>query len=107
MADTRGAGGLGPGAPGSTAVRHLLVAVHQALSLPPPRRAGGRVRYLELLDQRARVARASIARLLTDPRSGDIDFLSEGDHVLHLIAELVPGACRHASPLRPRTGRGR
>ncbi len=96
MADADAARGRGRGADGSTAVRHLLAAVHQALSLPAPDRASDRVPYLDLLAQRARVAQASIGRLLAEPRSADLDFLSEGDHILHQLADLPPATYRHA-----------
>ncbi|MGB6455127.1 MAG: hypothetical protein WBH47_11660 [Streptosporangiaceae bacterium] len=93
MPDTHGA--RGPGASGCTATRHLLAALQQALSLPAPRRPGDRLPYLALLEQRANVAAASIGRLLADPASGELDFLSEGDHILHQIAELPPSSYRH------------
>jgi hypothetical protein len=73
----------------------VLAAVQQALSLPAPHRHSDRLPYLALLEQRARIAAASIGRLLADPASGELDFLSEGDHVLHQIAELPPHSYRH------------
>ncbi len=76
-------------------MRHLLAAVHQALSLPAPNRHSDRLPYLALLEQRVGVAVASIGRLLADPGSGELDFLSEGDHVLHQIADLPPDSYRH------------
>lgn len=93
MADIDGA--RGSSASGCTAVRHLLAAVQQALSLPQPHRQVDRVPYLALLEQRANVAAASIGRLLANQRSGELDFLSEGDHILHQIADLPPGDYRH------------
>jgi hypothetical protein len=93
VADTDGA--AGSGASGCKAVRHLLTAVQQALSLPQPRRPSDRVPYLALLEQRASVAAASIGRLLANPASGELDLLSEGDHILHQIADLPPGGYRH------------
>jgi hypothetical protein len=80
---------------GCTSVRHLLTAVQQALSLPKPRRQSDRVPYLALLELRASVAVASIGRLLANPDSGELDFLSEGDHILHQLADLPPGGYRH------------
>ncbi|MGH3302666.1 MAG: hypothetical protein ACRDOK_13480 [Streptosporangiaceae bacterium] len=85
----------GPGPSGCPAVRHLLAALQQALTLPAPRRRSDRLPYLALLEQRASVAAASIGRLLADPRSGELDFLSEGDHILHQIADLPPRSYRH------------
>jgi hypothetical protein len=76
-------------------MRHLLAAVQQALSLPAPHRHSDELPHLVLLEQRAAVAAASIARLLSDPRSGELDFLSEGDHILHQIADLPPDSYRH------------
>jgi hypothetical protein len=76
-------------------MRHLLAAVHQALSLPAPHRHSDQLPYLVLLAQRVEVAVASIGRLLADPRSGELDFLSEGDHILHQIADLPPDSYRH------------
>jgi hypothetical protein len=93
VVDTGGA--RGPGASGCTAVRHLLAAVQQALTLPPPRRQSDRMLYFVLLEQRVGVAAASIGRLLANPRSGELDFLSEGDHVLQQIADLPPRGYRH------------
>jgi hypothetical protein len=78
-------------------MRHLLAAVQQALSLPAPHRHSDRLPYLVLLEERATVAGASIGRLLADPRSGELDYLSEGDHILHQIADLPPDSYRHQS----------
>lgn len=74
---------------------HLLGAVHQALSLPAPLRHGDQLPRLILLEQRAEVAVASIGRLLANPQSGELDFLSEGDHILHQIADLPPDSYHH------------
>lgn len=98
MRDTNGARESGHGATACTAFRHLLAAVQQALTLPAPQRASDRVPYLDLLDQRASVARSSLDRILADPHSGDLDYVSEGDHILHQIADLSPGTYRHAPP---------
>jgi hypothetical protein len=83
------------GCAGCAAMRHLLAAVHQALSLPAPQRHSDQLPHLVLLEQRAGVAVASIGRLLANPRSGELDFLSEGDHILHQIADLPPDSYRH------------
>lgn len=88
-------GARGSGGAGCSAIRHLLGAVQQALSLPVPRRQSDRQPYLVLLEQRVSVAAASIGRLLADPRSGELDYLSEGDHILHQIADLPPSGYRH------------
>jgi hypothetical protein len=77
------------------AVRHLLAAVHQAIGLPAPRRTSDELPYLALLDQRARLARAAIGRLIANPGSGELDYISEGDHILHQIADLPPDTYRH------------
>lgn len=76
-------------------MRHLLAAVHQALSLPAPQRHSDQLPHLVLLEQRVGVAVASIGRLLADPESGELDFLSEGDHILHQIADLPPDSYHH------------
>jgi hypothetical protein len=81
--------------PGGGATVHLLSAVYQALDLPAPRRASDQLPYLRLLDQRARLARASIGRLITNPRSDAVDYTSEGDHILHKLADLPPDTYRH------------
>jgi hypothetical protein len=83
------------GCAGCAAVRHLLAAVQQALSLPAPQRHSDRLLHLALLEQRVGIAVASMGRLLADPRSGELDFLSEGDHILHQIADLPPDSYRH------------
>ena len=93
MTETNGE--RGPQASGSPGFWHLLAAVQQALSLPVPRGQTDRLPYLQLLEQRANVAAASIGRLLADPRSGELDFQSEGDHILHQIADLPPQTYRH------------
>lgn len=85
----------GPLPPGGGAIVHLLSAVHQALDLPAPRRASDELPYLRLLDQRARLARASIGRLISNPRSDAVDYTSEGDHILHMLADLPPDTYRH------------
>jgi len=85
----------GPLPPGGAAIVHLLSAVHQALDLPAPRRASDQSPYLRLLDQRVRLARASIGRLISNPRSDAVDYTSEGDHILHQLADLPPGTYRH------------
>lgn len=76
-------------------MRHLLAAVLQALHLPAPQRHSDELAHLVLLQQRAQIAVASIGRLLADPQSGELDFLSEGDHILHQIADLPPDSYRH------------
>jgi hypothetical protein len=76
-------------------MRHLLAAVHQALSLPTPQRHSDQLPHLVLLEQRVAIAVASIGRLLADPQSGELDFLSEGDHILHQIADLPPDSYHH------------
>ena len=85
----------GPLPPGGGAIVHLLSAVHQALDLPAPRRASDQLPYLRLLDQRARLVRASIGRLISNPRSDAVDYTSEGDHILHKLADLPPDTYRH------------
>ncbi len=85
----------GPAAGGS-ALRHFLSAVYQALDLPTPLRQHDRMLYLNLLEQRAHLARASIGRLAASPQSDELDYVSEGDHILHQIADLPPDTYRHA-----------
>jgi hypothetical protein len=77
------------------AIRHFLRAVHQAIGLPDPRRVSDELPYFRLLDQRARLARAAIGRLMANPGSCELDFISEGDHILHQIADLPPDTYRH------------
>jgi hypothetical protein len=90
----------GEGDPHCAAVRHLLAAVQQALSLPAPRQQADRMPYLALLEQRATVAAASVGRLLADLGSGELDYFSEGDHILHQLADLPPSSYRH-TPEQP------
>ena len=82
-------------APGNGTVRHYLFAVHQALDLPTPLRPRDRRPYLTLLEQRAGLVCASVGRLLESPRSDELDYTSEGDHILHQIADLPPDTYRH------------
>jgi hypothetical protein len=89
------------GTPSGTAINHFLSAVHQALDLPAPHRAHDRLPYLTLLEQRAGLARASIGRLVASQQSDDLDYTSEGDHILHQIADLPPDTYRHS----PHVGR--
>jgi hypothetical protein len=97
----------GPAAPNGGAIVHFLSAVHQALDLPAPRRASDRLPYLRLLDQRAHLARASIGRLISNPHSDALDYISEGDHILHKVADLPPDTYRSRPaellPPRPRS----
>ena len=87
------------GAPASaelTAIRRFLAAVHEALDVPAPERARQRLAYLTLLEGRARLASASIGRLIANPLSDALDYASEGDHLLHQIADLpAHGHRRH------------
>jgi len=83
-----------PAAPNGGAIAHFLSAVHQALDLPAPRRASDQLPYLKLLDQRAHLARASIGRLISNPHSDGLDYTSEGDHILHKLADLPPDTYR-------------
>jgi hypothetical protein len=85
----------GQAPPDGDAIVHFLSAVHQALDLPAPRRASDQVPYLRLLDQRARLACASIGRLIGNPDRDVLDYSSEGDHILHQLAELPPDTYRH------------
>jgi hypothetical protein len=82
------------------AIRHLLRAVHQALDLPAPSRPHDRLSYLTLLEQRAGLARASIGRLVESQHSDELDYTSEGDHILHQIADLPPDTYRHGPASR-------
>ena len=93
----------GPSAPNGGAIAHFLSAVHQALDLPAPRRGSDQLPYLKLLDQRAHLARASIGRLISNPHSDALDYTSEGDHILHKLADLPPDTYRSrpAEQLRP------
>lgn len=79
-----------------SAIRHFLSAVYQALDLPPPHRPHDRLLYLNLLEQRADLAKASIGRLAASQHSDELDYTSEGDHILHQIADLPPDTYRHA-----------
>jgi hypothetical protein len=83
-----------PGPPDGASIRHFLSGVLQALSLPEPLGGRGRLRYLRLLEKRSRIARASILRILDSPDIDELDLMSEGDHILHQIAEL-PADYRH------------
>jgi hypothetical protein len=85
----------GPAAADGGAIAHFLSAVHQALDLPAPHRGKDQLPYLKLLDQRARLARASIGRLISNPHSDALDYASEGDHIRHQLADLPPGTYRH------------
>jgi hypothetical protein len=70
--------------------------VYQALDLPAPHHPHDRLTYLALLEQRAALARASIGRLVASQHSDELDYTSEGDHILHQIADLPPDTYRHA-----------
>ena len=83
-----------PAPPDDTAVRRFLSAVHQALDLPAPARLWDRLAYLTLLERRTRLACASIGRLIGDPGSDALDYASEGDHLLHQLADLPARGCR-------------
>jgi hypothetical protein len=73
---------------GDTAIRHLLSALHQALDLSGAGQMRDELACLRLLDLRARIAVDSIARLIADPHSDGLDYMSEGDHILHQLADL-------------------
>jgi hypothetical protein len=81
--------------PDETAIRRFLSAVHQALDLPAPARPWNRLARLTLLERRARLAGASIARLINNAGSDDLDYASEGDQLLHQLADLPSHPCRH------------
>ena len=85
----------GTSAPSGSAIRHFLSAVHEALDLPAPQRPHDRQSYLNLLEQRAGLARASIGRLIASQHSDELDYTSEGDHIRHQIADLPPDTYRH------------
>jgi hypothetical protein len=84
-----------PAPPDGAAVRHFLSAVHEALQIPVAAWPVHQRRYLKLLERRAVVARASIGRLLADPRSGALDYSSEGDHIRQTIGDMPPDTYRH------------
>jgi len=81
--------------PHDGAVRQFLSALLQALDLPAPDHSRDRLAYLTLLERRAHLACASIDRLITDPRADGLDYASEGDHLLHQVADLPAYAYRH------------
>ena len=78
-----------------TDIRRYLSAVHIALDLPGPRRSRDQLHYLCLLEQRSRVALDSIGRLIAQQRIDELDYTSEGDHILHQIADLAPDTYQH------------
>ena len=85
-----------PPAAANRAITHFLSAVHQALDLPAPlRRRKDQLCYLKLLNQRARLARASIGRLISNPHADVLDYTSEGDHLQSFLADLPPDTYRH------------
>lgn len=73
---------------GDSAIRHLLTALHQALDLSAAGHIRDELAGLRLLEVRARIALASITRLIGDPDSDGLDYMSEGDHILHQLADL-------------------
>jgi hypothetical protein len=77
------------------AIRHLLSAVHQALDLPLPVHAWGKLPYLKLMEQRAFIARVSVSRIVRNADSDELDYVSEGDHILYQLADLPPRTYRH------------
>lgn len=84
------------GSASGSAIQHFLSAVYQALDLPAPHHPHDRLTYLTLLEQRAGLARSSIGRLVASQHSDELDYTSEGDHILHQIADLPPDTYRHA-----------
>lgn len=74
----------------SAAIRHLLSALHQALDLSAIGQVRDEMACLRSLEQRARIALASIGRLISDPHCDALDYMSEGDHILHQLADLPP-----------------
>jgi hypothetical protein len=74
--------------PDDAAFRRYSSAVFQALDLPVPDRSRDRLAYLTLLERREHLACASLGRLIADPRSDALDYASEGDHLLHQVADL-------------------
>ena len=85
---------------GCVGVRHFLSAVQQAIGLPAPHRPSDQLPYLTLLERRARLAHSAIGRLIANPDCSELDYTSEGDHILHQIADLPPDTYRHV-PDRP------
>jgi hypothetical protein len=77
------------------AIRHLLSAVHQALDVPLPVHAWGRPPYRKLLAERAFIAQVSVGRIMRNADSDELDYMSEGDHILYQLAELPPNTYRH------------
>jgi hypothetical protein len=73
---------------GDSAIRHLLTALHQALDLAAIGQVRDELACLRLLEARTRIAVASIARLIGDPHADGLDYMSEGDHILHQLADL-------------------
>ena len=71
-------------------IRRLLSAVHEALAVEIPARGRQRVECLQLLRHRARIAQASIGRLISHAGSDELDYDSEADHILQQLASL-PG----------------
>ena len=84
-----------PPAAATRAITHFLSAVHHALDLPAPVRRKDQLPYLKLLDERARLARAGIGRLISNPHADALDYTSEGDHLWHVLADRPPDTYRH------------
>jgi hypothetical protein len=73
---------------GDPAIRHLLAALHEALDLSGVAQVRDELASLRVLEARTRIAVASIGRLIGDPHSDGLDYMSEGDHILHQLADL-------------------
>lgn len=85
-----------PPSPADFAVQHLLNALRQALDVHSHGRDRDERAQLRLLHHRAQIALTSLTRLVSDPRSDALDYMSEADHILHQLADL-----REATPGRP------
>jgi hypothetical protein len=84
-------------------IRRLLSAVHEALDVAIPARGRRRLACLILLEHRARIAQASIGRLICTG-SDELDYDSEADHIRHQLDSRpqhgVPGPKDSLAPRR-------
>jgi hypothetical protein len=62
---------------------------------PAARPRLGKLPYLKLLEERAFIARVSVGRIVRNADSDELDYISEGDHILSQLAELPPSTYRH------------
>jgi hypothetical protein len=90
-----------PASPGSNAVRELLLAITEALTLPKPVTTADETTYLRLQRDHARLVLFACRRVVADHGIDDHDLMVAADSLRNYAADFPDETYEHAAELTP------